>query len=110
MGLTREDVDVLRRATAFFAKDPVTVYPFIEAEKASRRNVARGCALLKVSRAAFNAHLSDPSQRERDDAALAPVVGPKLHDRCSSEARYRLASDWSWCSAQPAGVASNARS
>jgi putative transposase len=36
----------------------VTVYPFIEAEKAGRRNVARACALLKVSRAAFYARLS----------------------------------------------------
>ena len=45
----REDVDILKRATAFFAKaDPVSVYPFIEAEKAQRRNVKRACELLKV--------------------------------------------------------------
>jgi transposase InsO family protein len=31
----------------------VNVYPFIEAEKAGRRNVRRACALLQVSRAAF---------------------------------------------------------
>ncbi len=31
----------------------MSVYPFIEAEKAGRRNVKRACALLKVSRAAF---------------------------------------------------------
>src|SRR6201996_1122156 len=52
----REDVDILRRATAFFALmpgDPVNVYPFIEAEKAQQRNVKRACELLKVSRAAF---------------------------------------------------------
>ena len=38
----------------------MNVYPFIEAEKAGRRNVARACALLKVSRAAFYAHLAGP--------------------------------------------------
>ena len=32
--------------------DPVNCYPFIEAEKAQRRNVKRACQLLKVSRAA----------------------------------------------------------
>jgi transposase InsO family protein len=52
----------------------VKVYPFIEAEKAGRRNVARACALLKVSRAAFYAHLAGPSQRERDDAQLAAEI------------------------------------
>jgi hypothetical protein len=46
----------------------VNCYPFIEAERAGRRNVARACALLKVSRAAFYSHLSGPSQREREDA------------------------------------------
>jgi putative transposase len=52
----------------------VNVYPFIEAEKACRRNVARACALLKVSRSAFYQHLVGPSQRERDDAELAEQV------------------------------------
>ena len=33
----------------------MNVYPFIEAEKAGRRNVKRACELLKVSRAAFYA-------------------------------------------------------
>jgi hypothetical protein len=32
--------------------DPVNVYPFIEAEKAGRRNVKRACEVLQVSRAA----------------------------------------------------------
>jgi hypothetical protein len=32
--------------------DPVSVCPFIEAEKQGRRNVKRACELLKVSRAA----------------------------------------------------------
>ena len=50
------------------------VYPFIEAEKAGRRNVSRACALLKVSRAAFYAWLSGRSQREQDDADLAGQI------------------------------------
>jgi len=52
----------------------VTVYPFIEAEKAGRRNVARACALLKVSRAAFYQHLAGPSRRERADAELTEQI------------------------------------
>ena len=40
----------------------MNIYPFIEAEKAQRRNVKRACALLKVSRAAFYAHRSGPSR------------------------------------------------
>jgi hypothetical protein len=39
----------------------VNIYPFIEAEKAGKRNVARACALLKVSRAAFYQHLAGRS-------------------------------------------------
>ena len=35
----------------------MNIYPFIEAEKAYRRNVKRACELLKVSRAAFYQHL-----------------------------------------------------
>ena len=45
-------------------------YRFIEAEKAGRRNVARACALLKVSRAACCQHLAGPSRRDRADAEL----------------------------------------
>jgi transposase InsO family protein len=52
----------------------VTVYPFIEAEKAGRRNVKRACALLKVSRAAFYAHLAGPSRRGRADAELTEQI------------------------------------
>src|SRR5262245_61918510 len=65
--------------------DPVTVYPFIEAEKAGRRNVARACALLKVSRAAFYARLVGPSQRERADAELTQQI-KAVHD--ASKGRY----------------------
>ena len=49
-------------------------YPFIEAEKAGRRNVARACALLKVSRAAFYQHLAGPSRRGRADAELTEQI------------------------------------
>jgi transposase InsO family protein len=52
----------------------VNIYPFIEAEKACRRNVKRACALLKVSRSAFCQHLAGPSQREREDAELTQQV------------------------------------
>ena len=50
----REDVEVLKRATAFFAQgDPVKAQSFIGAEKAAGHGVARACRLLKVSRAAY---------------------------------------------------------
>jgi transposase InsO family protein len=52
----------------------VSIYPFIEAEKACRRNVKRACELLKVSRAAFYQHLAGPSARERQDADLAEQI------------------------------------
>lgn len=61
------------------------VYPFIEAERAGRRNVARACALLKVSRAAFYAWLAGPSQRARDDAVLAAEIAA-VHEQ--SKGRY----------------------
>jgi putative transposase len=63
----------------------VRVYPFIEAEKAGRRNVARACALLKVSRAAFYAYLAGPSQRDQDDAQLAAEIAA-VHEQ--SKGRY----------------------
>jgi transposase InsO family protein len=63
----------------------VTVYPFIEAEKAGRRNVSRACALLQVSRAAFYAHLAGPSQREREDAELTGQI-KQVHEQ--SKGRY----------------------
>jgi transposase InsO family protein len=63
----------------------VRVYPFIEAERVGRRNVARACALLKVSRAAFYAHLAGPSQRDRDDAQLAAEI-QAVHEQ--SKGRY----------------------
>jgi transposase InsO family protein len=85
----------------------VTVYPFIEAEQAGRRNVARACALLKVSRAAFYAYLAGPSNREREDAGLtgqiqavhqeskgrygAPRIHAELRRRGRRHSRKRIA-------------------
>jgi transposase InsO family protein len=63
----------------------VKAYPFIEAEKAGRRNVSRACALLKVSRADLYSHLAGPSQRERDDAWLAAEIRA-VHEQ--SKGRY----------------------
>ena len=69
----------------------MNIYPFIEAEKACRRNVKRACELLKVSRAAFYQHLAGPSQRDRADAGLSREIravhqkskgrygGPRVH-------------------------------
>ncbi|MFD9497996.1 hypothetical protein [Streptomyces sp. NPDC060035] len=45
----REDVDILKRTTVFFAKRPVTVHPFIELEKAGH-SVIRARERMKVSR------------------------------------------------------------
>jgi transposase InsO family protein len=53
----------------------VTVYPFIEAEKAQRHNVTRACELLEVSRSAYYAHRAGPSQRARQDAELSERIG-----------------------------------
>jgi transposase InsO family protein len=61
------------------------MYPFIEAEKAGRRNVARACALLKVSRAACCQHLAGPSRRDRADAELTEQIRA-VHDE--SKGRY----------------------
>jgi len=63
----------------------VSVYPFIEAERAGRRNVKRACVLLKVSRAAFYAHLSGPSRRKREDARLTEEIRA-VHEE--SQGRY----------------------
>jgi transposase InsO family protein len=64
----------------------VSIYPFIEAEKACRRNVKRACELLKVSRAAFYQHLRGTrSQRERQDAELAGQIQAIHQD---SKGRY----------------------
>jgi transposase InsO family protein len=64
----------------------VNVYPFIEAEKAQRRNVKRACELLKVSRSAYyQARDGQASQRAAQDAELAAQV-KTVHEE--SKGRY----------------------
>jgi len=52
----------------------VSIYPFIEAEKAQQHSVKRACELLEVSRAAFYQQLAGPSRRDRADAVLAAQI------------------------------------
>lgn len=53
----------------------MSVYPFIEAEKAAVRNVARACALLEVSRAAYYQWRRQvPSTRQRGDGELGERI------------------------------------
>jgi transposase InsO family protein len=53
----------------------VNCYPFIEAERAQRRNVKRACELMKVSRSAYYAARGcRPSPRAAQDAELAARV------------------------------------
>ena len=62
------------------------LYPFIEAEKAQRRNVKRACELLKVSRSAYYAaREGSPSRHEAQDADLAAQVKAVHED---SKGRY----------------------
>ena len=71
----REDVDVLKRAIISLRQGyPVSMYPFIEAEKACRRNVKQACDLLKVCRAAIYQYLAGPSPRERADTELCGQI------------------------------------
>ena len=64
----------------------MNVYPFIEAEKAQRRNVKRACELLKVCRAAYYAARGgQPCEHDRDDAALTVLITAE-HKR--SRGRY----------------------
>jgi transposase InsO family protein len=64
----------------------VNCYPFIEAEKAQRRNVKRACELLKVSRAAYYAARSTtPSARDQEDAGLVAEI-KEVHKE--SKGRY----------------------
>lgn len=83
-------------------------YPFIAAEKAAARNVARACALLGVSRSAFYESIGPlESQREQRDAELGARVAeihaasrgtygaPRVHQQLRREgmrtARKRVA-------------------
>jgi transposase InsO family protein len=57
----------------------VSVYPFIEAEKAQQHNVKRACQLLEVSRSAYYAHRAGPSARVQRDAELTERI-IEVHD------------------------------
>ncbi|ROR38177.1 transposase [Kitasatospora cineracea] len=68
----REDVDILKRATAFLAQE---THPFIEAEKQAGHSVKRACELLQVSRAAFYARRTAiPGPRAVRDAELTEKI------------------------------------
>ncbi|MHA4818935.1 IS3 family transposase [Streptomyces aculeolatus] len=61
--------------------DPVTVHPFIQAEKRAGHSVKRACELLQVSRAAFYARRADvPGPRAVRDAELAAQIS-RVHAR-----------------------------
>lgn len=58
----------------------MNVFPFIEAEKAEERNVAKACALLEVSRSAFyDWHQHVPSARALADDELGERI-EEIHD------------------------------
>jgi transposase InsO family protein len=63
----------------------VNVYPFTGAERAGSGSASRACALLKVSRAAFYAHRSGPSPRDREDAEITEQIRAVYKD---SRGRY----------------------
>ncbi len=53
----------------------MSAYPFIEAEKAERRNVAKACELMEVSWSAYyDWQRHQPSRREIDDKALGERI------------------------------------
>lgn len=53
----------------------MSVYPFIEAEKAGQRSVNRACAVMKVSRAAYYEwRRQQPSRRAQEDRELSEKV------------------------------------
>ena len=53
----------------------MSVFPFIEAERAGQHNVAKACELLEVSRSAFYEHAKHlPSARELADTDLAERI------------------------------------
>ena len=72
----------------------MNVYPFIEAEKACRRNVKRACELLKVSRAAFYQHLAGPSAREQQTLSSPGRSGPSTRSRRAVMARRGCTRSW----------------
>ena len=85
----------------------MSVYPFIEAEKAQQHHVKRACELLEVSRSAYYAHRTGPCEHDRQDAELteqiitvydasdgtygAPRVHKELRDLGHRHSRKRIA-------------------
>ena len=123
-GLTtteREELAQLRRENRVCAKrapsshagdgflhqgDPVNVFPFVEAEKAEQRKVAKATELLEVSRSAYYEWLKQtPSRRRLADDELARRIAefhtargtygwPECMPRCGGEASVPAASEW----------------
>jgi hypothetical protein len=85
----REDVEILKRVTAFFELgDPVNCYSFIEAKKALHRRVKRACELLEVSRAAYYAaRAGQPSGRAHEDTELTARITAGASGRKAGTAR-----------------------
>ncbi|MCX4539079.1 transposase [Streptomyces sp. NBC_01565] len=76
----REDIEILKRATASREGDPVTVDPFIEAEKQAGHNVKRACERMKVSRSAYYARRTcAPGSRAARDAELSARIA-EVHE------------------------------
>ena len=63
----------------------MSVYPFIEAERAQQHSVARVCRLLEVSRAAYYSHRAGPSARQLADEVLTARI-KAVHNE--SKGRY----------------------
>ena len=98
------DVDLLKRATAFFEGDPVKMDPFIEAEEAAGRSVKHCCDMFQVSRAAYYQRKKQtPSARAVADGELVEQIR-QVHDdsdgtyghrgctgSCSTGARFAAA-------------------
>jgi len=96
----REDVEILKRATAFLAlRRPGELLPVHRGGESAAAQVKRACELLKVSRAAYYAARDGrPSDRDRQDAELTTRITAE-HKR--SRGRYGGAADP--CRAAPPG-------
>ena len=80
----------------------MTVYLFVQVEKAAGHNVSRACELLEVSRSAYYSQRdTTPSEREVEKVELAAAIvrlheaskgvygTPKIHDDLKDEERSR---------------------
>ena len=78
----------------------MTVYPFIEVEKAAGHNVSQACVLLEVSRSAYYSQRdTTPTGRDAEESDLAAAIvrlheaskgvygAPKIHDALKDEGR-----------------------